>query len=362
MSESRKIEISIPLRTYLIFFAVLAGVAALYLLAPIILLVYLSLLMAVTLTSLERYLMRRGWRKLVADTVLIVLLLSFLSVIFFVIIPSAATQMKEVLVKLPALEAQFEHMASPEIRKGANRILGNSPTSLNRMWSQVSVFANNTLSGILKFGLMMIISFYMLLEGPKAYAWILAFFSAGTRRKIDETAKEISPIVESYIIGQAITSTLAALWVFTTAYYLGVPAALTLAVLAAVFDILPGLGFLLNTVTGCILALTVSMNVAFFFFISLLVYMLIENYMLIPYIYGRRMKLSPLVVLTSLIFAGAVAGIPGMIGILPIVASFGPIERRWLKHHEDFQEAVSIHEDLKQQTSTDLARESERKH
>ncbi len=90
MSDIRKVEISIPARTYFLFFAVLAGVAALYLLAPIILLVYLSLLMAVTLTSLERYLMRRGWRKLVADTVLIVVMLSILSVIFFVIIPSAA--------------------------------------------------------------------------------------------------------------------------------------------------------------------------------------------------------------------------------------------------------------------------------
>lgn len=107
------------------------------------------------------------------------------------------------------------------------------------------------------------------------------------------------------------------------------------------------------------MALTVSMNVALLFLISLLVYMLLENYLLIPYIYGRRMKLSPLVVLLSLIFAGTIGGIPGMIGILPIVASFGPIERRWLKNQEGFHEAATIHEELKDQTCTELAIESE---
>lgn len=299
--------------------------------------------------------MRHGWRKPVADAVLIVVLLSVLSLILFVLVPAAATQLREVIQNWPELQAKLESMLAPEVSAGFGKIFGSSSGSLNRMWDQLAIIANNTLSGILKFGIMIIVSFYMLMEGPKAYAWIIAFFNKESRDKIDATVSEICPIVESYIVGQAITSTLAAIWVFATASILGVPAALTLAVLAAVFDILPGLGFILNTVTGGLLALTVSPQIALFFTLSLLIYMLIENYILIPYIYGSKMKLSPLVVLLSLIVAGALAGIPGMIGILPIVASFRPIERHWLKRNEDMEKTVLRHERLRSKTSEDLA-------
>lgn len=351
----RTIELTIPFRTYVFSFLVLGLVALGFILFPVLLLLFLSLLMAITLTSLERFLMRHGWRKPFADAFLIVLLLGILSVILFVLIPAAVVQMKDVAHHWPELQRQLESMASPEIRKGANKLIHSSPGSLNNMWAQVGVVANNTLTGILKFGVMMIVSFYMLLEGPKAWAWLLAFVPENHRDRVDVTAREICPIVESYIVGQAITSSLAALWVFATASFLGVPAALTLAVLAAVFDILPGLGFLLNSVTGGLLALTVSPKVTIFFVLSLLVYMLIENYILVPYIYGSKMKLSPLVVLISLIVAGTLAGIPGMISILPVVASFGPIEKHWLRRHEDLRETARLHAHLRTKSAEDLA-------
>jgi predicted PurR-regulated permease PerM len=320
-----------------------------------LLLIYLSLLIAITLTKLERFLMGHGWRKLYADIFLIVCLLVVLSEVLFVLIPTAVTQMEEVAQHIPELKEQLMKMTSPTIREGAGKIMKGTSGTENRIWSQFATIANNTLTGMFKFGLMMIVSFYMLMEGPKAYAWILAFFSPPTRKRIDETAKEIGPIVESYIVGQAITSSLAALWVFTTASILGVPAALTLAVLAAVFDILPSLGFILNAITCGILSLTISPQTALIFLGSLTVYTLLESYLLIPYIYGSKMKLSPLVVLLSLIMAGTLAGIPGMIGVLPLVASFGPIERHWLRRRVELKETAVIHERLQGRTSEDIA-------
>jgi predicted PurR-regulated permease PerM len=95
-SDPRQIELTIPARTYFIFFAIVALIAVTYFLFPMILLVYLSLLIAITLTKLERFLMCHGWRKLYADIFLIICLLVILSVILFVLIPTAVTQMEEI--------------------------------------------------------------------------------------------------------------------------------------------------------------------------------------------------------------------------------------------------------------------------
>ena len=83
--------------------------------------------------------------------------------------------------------------------------------------------------------------------------------------------------------------------------------------------------------------------------LAMMVYSALENYVLIPHIYGNRMKLSPLVVLLSLIVSGSIAGIPGMIAILPIVAAYEPIERRWLKRHYGLEETVKLHRDIANQ-------------
>lgn len=347
-------ELEVPYRTYLMALVVIVCAYILFLLAPMLLLLFLSLLLATTLTSLERILIRHGWRKSFADIFLIICVIVSVSFVFFYLIPQAISQMQEVLNDLPRVKEQILSLASPKLREGAGKLIENSPGALNRIYSQFALIANNTLFGILSFGIMLVVSFYMLIDGPKAYAWCVAFFRPELREKIDRTAKDMRPIVESYIVGQMMTSTLAAIWVFTTAKILGVPAALTLGVLAAIFDILPGLGFPLNALIGSLMAMTVSPQKALIMLLSLIVYTVIENYLLVPYIYGNKLKLSPLVVLVSIIIAGTLAGIPGMIAILPVIAAYGPIERHWLKRQRNMKETVKLHEELEKKDPEEL--------
>ena len=62
-----------------------------------------------------------------------------------------------------------------------------------------------------------------------------------------------------------------------------------------------------------------------------LFYHAVENYVLVPKIYGNSLRLSTLTVLLSLTVAGIIAGVGGAIAALPIAASFPVIERIWLK-------------------------------
>lgn len=243
---------------------------------------------------------------------------------------------------------------APNLQSTIGKLINDSPESMNKIWNRVADMANQTLTGVFQFGVMLIVSIYMMLDGRKAYTWLLAFFSEGTQDRIDATTKEIGPIVQSYIIGQATTSTIAAIWVFTTAQFLSIPGAVTLAVLAAIFDILPGIGIILNILISGLLALTVSTQTALFMILSLLTYSALENYVLIPHIYGKRMKLSPMVVLLSILASGTLAGIPGMISVLPIVAAYGPIERHWLKRKSAMKETVEIHEQMTKNPDNDL--------
>lgn len=351
--ERNPVQVEIPFRTYgVLALALLIGFIIIKL-APIFLLIFISMLVAITLMSLERFLMRHGWSKKIADAFLIAGLLGTLTVIVYFVIPTALSQLKDLMSQIPQIKKDLSHMA-PNLHNTLGKLINDSPESMAKFWDRVADMANQTLTGVFQFGVMLIVSIYMMLDGRKAYSWLIAFFNERTQHKIDETAKEIGPIVESYIIGQATTSTIAAIWVFTTAQILHIPGAVTLAVLAAVFDILPGIGIILNILISGLLALTVSTQTALFMILSLLTYSALENYVLIPHIYGKRMKLSPMVVLLSIIASGKLAGIPGMISVLPIVAAYGPIERHWLKRKSTMRETVEKHEMMTNSEDSDL--------
>jgi predicted PurR-regulated permease PerM len=59
-------------------------------------------------------------------------------------------------------------------------------------------------------------------------------------------------------------------------------------------------------------------------------YHLVEVYVIVPRLYRNRLKLSTLTVLLAILAGGTLAGIPGAVLALPLVAAYPVIEKHWL--------------------------------
>lgn len=62
-----------------------------------------------------------------------------------------------------------------------------------------------------------------------------------------------------------------------------------------------------------------------------LLFHLIEIYYVVPKVYGKHLRVSTLTVLLGLLAGALLAGIPGALAALPVIASYAAIERIWLK-------------------------------
>ncbi|MGZ5494017.1 MAG: AI-2E family transporter, partial [Thermoanaerobaculia bacterium] len=120
---------------------------------------------------------------------------------------------------------------------------------------------------------------------------------------------------------------------FGTLMLLGVKAAIPLAVLAFVGDFIPVLGFLASIVPAVLLALLKSPAAALIVVVAYVAYHLVENYFIVPRVYGKTLRLSTLVVVLSVTFGWMVAGSAGAVLILPLAAAYPSIERIWLRRH-----------------------------
>jgi len=179
----------------------------------------------------------------------------------------------------------------------------------------------------------LITALYLVLDGRRLYAWLLAYVPRRHRVKMARTVPEVSAVVYGYVRGQVITSALFAAFAALVLSLLKVPAALPLAILAGICDVIPLEGIVVATAPATLLALTVSPGTAAAVTGLYAGYHLLEAYVIVPWVYGRSLRLSTLGVLLALIVGGAVQGILGAVIVLPLVAAYPIVERIWLRSY-----------------------------
>ena len=101
-------------------------------------------------------------------------------------------------------------------------------------------------------------------------------------------------------------------------WLLGVKYFLVLAILAAVFEIVPIIGPILAGAAAFLIASSSSISLGLYTLLFFFVVQQLENHILTPVIMGRAMKIHPVVVVISLLAGGQVAGFLGIVLSVPI--------------------------------------------
>jgi hypothetical protein len=100
-----------------------------------------------------------------------------------------------------------------------------------------------------------------------------------------------------------------------------VPNALSIALFAALADVIPFVGGLLAAGVAGLAALSRGSPTAAIVLCALLVYMELESRVLVPRIYGRVLRLSPITVIVALLAGGTLLGMVGALLALPVAAA-----------------------------------------
>ena len=342
------LEVHVPIPTIVKVLVTAVLVWAALKLLPDFFFFLLALLLAVTLSPLVQRLeargMDRGWAVALVAFVLVVTLGGLLALVG----PPLVSQVAALVERLPEYRHRVQTHIGPEhpiARSLLDEILAlpSSPQVTAALhpiaWGATAIAAVTV--GVLVISL----TLYLLADGKRTYAWLLAYVPRRHRKKMARTIPEVTEVVIAYVQGQALTSFLYGLFTLIVLSAFHVPAAVPLAVFSAICDILPVIGLLASTVPAVLLALTVSPVAAGAVLVLYLLYHLLESSVIIPRVYGRRLRLSTLAVLIALVVGGHLYGILGAILVLPFVAAYPIIERIWL-HEYLSDEVITDHSAL----------------
>ncbi|HXI56093.1 MAG TPA: AI-2E family transporter, partial [Polyangia bacterium] len=318
------------LKILLTFLLVKAGLR----LWPEFIFLLISLLLAVALHPVVAALEKRGLSRGAVVALMTLLLVALMALLVVVVFTSMAEQLSKLVQDFPDLRQRVEQRLPtryPILKQVVSEIfaLPSSPEVAAKLKRPLAL-GTVALSGVLSMFFTIIVTIYLLLDGKRLYAWLIAYVPRAHRDRMAITAEEVSQVVYAYVRGQVLTSILFAGFSGVVLYLFHVPAAMPLALLAGLCDVIPVVGIIIATVPAVLLALTVSPAAAAIVFALYIFYHIIESYLIVPRVYGRQLRLSTLAVLLALLAGTTLQGLIGAVLVLPLVAAYPIIERVWL--------------------------------
>jgi predicted PurR-regulated permease PerM len=287
-------------------------------------------LLAVTLNPVMQWFERRGWPRWRAALLIFAVLLAAIGGLGWIAWSSVSAQATLASKHLSHFQQDVVDKVPQWIQDAVGDAGGGDGLSgIVSAWL-LSV-GRSAISALVVGVLALILTMYLVIEAKSTREWLMAFVPRDKRRRATQTLDEAERVVFAYVAGNVVTSVLAGVFVFVLLTIARVPAALMLALLAALFDFVPVIGFITSGVFAVVMALTVSGMTALIVGALYAGYHLVENYVISPWAYGDRLKLSNVAVILAFAVGAALAGVIGALIALPIAAAYPAIERIWLR-------------------------------
>lgn len=172
-------------------------------------------------------------------------------------------------------------------------------------------------------GLVFILLFFFLASGDLFLRKLVSVLPTFHNKKLAvEISHQIEHDISTYLLAITVINIVFGAAVGGSMYLLGMPNPLLWGVMAGFLHFIPFLGAMIGITIVTMVALVTldSMTTILLVPVSYLGLNLLEEYVILPLVMGRRLMLNPVVVLLWAIFWGWLWGVPGALMAVPLLA------------------------------------------
>ena len=335
----KKQKITIDISTWAIFKIALALVAgfAVYKIANVLVMIFGASIIAATLHGPIRSLEKKGVPRVVGAILAYIVLFLVLSFVVYLIIPPLVQEVGNLANNFPYYFEKAdqvsgflkdwidEHQLQDQLQQTLTQISQTLTSYTSGIFSATVSFFGGVASAFV----VLIISFYLTVQAKEAKKFLVSLFPPKKRDYASDFINRIQVKLGGWLRGQIILSIIVGSLFFVGLSLLGVKYALILALLAAIFEIIPWLGPILSGTIAVILALFQSPWLALAVLALFWVIQQLENYLLVPQIMKRTVGLNTLVIIIALLMGVRVGGLIGVVLAVPAAAIAVELIRDW---------------------------------
>ena len=294
----------------------------------LLLLLFTAIVLATSLNILVKSFQKRGMKRGYA-VFLSMLLLIFMAVgCIWIVIPPFIDQFQALgrlvpqgIEKLDRWLDLLSESLDPRIisilpdTDGLNRQI--QPLIRQFLGGGLTIFYNSL--GVLLSILLLLAITLMLLADPTPYRQgFMRLFPAFYRRRVDEILDMCAEGLEGWLVGIVFNMVVIAVFSFVCLLILGIPLALSQAMLAGVMTFIPNLGPTVSVLSPMAIALIEAPWKSFAVLILYIIIQQVESNILTPIVMAQQVSLLPAITLLSQLFFATFFGFLGLLLSLPL--------------------------------------------
>lgn len=304
--------------------------------------IFASIFLALALSPAVELVMRpkiRG-RSLPRWLAILVAYVAFFALLAFLVvevIPPIIREIEKLGSQLPTYVKDFEqwaenndefrelndkfditHLLSQEVSQLPSK-LGDAANGLK----DISVGLLNNLVGAI---IVITLSYFLLLDGGRQWERATGRLRESHRVRVRRAGERIAKIVRSYVTVNLTLAVAAGVFTWLVLELLGVDLAVPLAVLVAILDLVPLIGFTIGGLMVAIVAAIHDFPVALIVWgVAFLIYQQVQDRVIQPIFYKNAVRIHPVVAIAAVLAGAQLAGILGALLAIPVAAALGVI-------------------------------------
>ncbi|NLD34757.1 MAG: AI-2E family transporter [Clostridiales bacterium] len=278
------------------------------------------------INKLEARGVKRFWSSLLTVLLVFIALLALMALFIPSVISDATTVVRRLSLNVDKLKVMLEDALShiDGMLGGALEVEGRVDDLVRtgvRLLTDAISRVVSSLGGLIDVLLIPVITFYLLKDKDLLLRDIAGFFGEPQRARLKDIGREINRLLSGYVKGKILISMLIGVLTGVGSLLIGVPNALTIGIVAGLFDLIPYFGPWLGGILPVLIALIGPTPIkALWVVILILIIQQVESNLITPRVISQRVGMHPLVVMFSVMFFGSVMGIAGMVLGVPIMA------------------------------------------
>jgi predicted PurR-regulated permease PerM len=295
-------------------------------LSSMLVLIGVALFLAIGLEPAASWFANRGLRRWLATTLVFVVFLAAMGAFVASAIPPLAQQAGDLIHQVPHYLQQAQDHSSAIGRLNdrfhlqqriTDAINGSGGSAVNEV-----VSAGSAVFGALADSVIVIVlTVYFVVDMPRIRTALYRLVPHTRRPRAILIGDEVFAKVGAYVLGNVLISVITGGATFIWLMAFGVPYPLLLAIFVAVLDLVPIVGSTIAGVVVAAVALTVSLPICIATIVFFVAFRFVEDYLLVPRIIGRVVKVPALITVVAVLIGGALLGIVGALVAIPIAAA-----------------------------------------
>jgi len=324
MNQSQTINISTS--TILRAIVILLALVFLYLIRDILMIVFVAVIIAAAINGPVSWLQKNKVPRLLGVIFIYLLLLLVIGLIVTLIFPPLANEIKQLAVHFPGIVEKIglsiqQWWQDYNLGTNLQTFLDQISNRLSQAASSVFATTVNLFGGLFSAVVILVISFYLSVQEKGAKRFLVSLTPGEHQSYLADLIDRIENKIGGWLRGQLILMLIVGLLVFIGLSVLGIKYALVLAVIAALFEIVPFIGPILAASPAVILAFFQSSFLALLVIILYIVVQQLQNYLIVPQVMKRTVGLNPVVIIIVLLVGGKLAGLLGVVLAVPAAAA-----------------------------------------